>query len=288
MKDKSGSERVYVQQVGRGLEGHLGLVCDQDARGVTRLRHQSFAAPVHLSKPHHDGRTLVLNVANPTAGFLEGDRLRIDVQVEPDARLLLTAPSASRVHTMRAGHAEVAQHFAVAAGGSLEWWPELLIPQRGARYRQRTELTLATGAELLYFEQIAPGRTAMGEAFEFDDLRWSTDLRVDGRLLVRERSRWTPEARSLQAWRRRFPSGYYASAWLVSPALTAGSGCWEALSAMHGSDAWSGVSALGKNAFAWKLLAADSLALRRTMTAARRAIYDALDRLAPSLRRAGG
>ena len=58
----------------RGLAGHLELVCDVDSRGWTRLGHQSFRAPYHLSKPHHDAGALVLNVVNPTAGLLEGDR----------------------------------------------------------------------------------------------------------------------------------------------------------------------------------------------------------------------
>ena len=271
----------------RGLAGHLELVCDVDARGVTRLRHQSFRAPVHLSKPYHDAGALVLNVVNPTAGYLDGDRLRTDVRVERGARLLLTTPSASRVHTMRGGHAEVDQHFRVAGGGLLEVWPELLIPQRGARYRQRTDLALDAGAELIFFETLAPGRVASGEAFAFDELRWSTDVRLSGRPVARERYRLVPHDGSLDFLRRRFPYAYYASAFAVAPALTAKLAGWDALRALQSGTVWCGISQLAEGAFALKLLAADSVQFRRTLHVIRRTVYAGMGRLPPGLRRAG-
>jgi urease accessory protein len=95
---------------------------------------------MHLSKPHFDADALVVNVVNPTAGLLEGDRIACRVEVETGARLLLTTPSASRAHRMNNGRAELVQQMRVAAGGFLEFWPELFIPQKGTRYSQRTEL----------------------------------------------------------------------------------------------------------------------------------------------------
>ncbi|MBV9128452.1 MAG: urease accessory protein UreD [Verrucomicrobia bacterium] len=268
------------------LAGHLELVCGLDARGQSSLRRQSFCAPAHLSKPHHDAGTLVVNLVNPTAGFLAGDRLRIDVQVERGARLLLTAPSASRVHTMCGAdcsddeaRAEVRQSFRVAAGGSLEWWPELLIPQRGARLHQRTSIELEAGAELIFLETLAPGRVASGEVFAFDEIRWATDLRRGGRLLVRERFHLNQKNGSLGALRRQFPTAYYASVLVVSPALAA-------LATLAGFDeAWIGVSKLAEGAFALKMLAPDSLTLRRQLAHWRVEIHRQLGRACPSLRR---
>ena len=270
-----------------GLTGHLELVCDVDSRGLTRMRHQSFRAPVHLSKPYRDHDTLVLNVVNPTAGFLDGDRLRTDVRVETGARLLLTTPSASRIHTMRGGCAEVEQRFRVENGGSLEIWPELLIPQRGARYRQRTEVALETGSELILFETLAPGRVASGEVFTFDELIWSTDLRHAGRLIARERYRLAPGDGSLDFLRRRFAHAYYASALIVAPLWMEASPDWSGLEALHGDHLWLGISKLAEGAFALKMLAADSVIFRRTLRAIRQAVYAALRRFPPDLRRAG-
>ena len=271
----------------RCLSGHLELVCDLDARGLTRLRHQSFRPPVHLSKPHHDAGVQVVNVINPTAGLLEGDRLRLDVRVETGARLLLTSPSANRVHQMTTGHAEVTGRFQVCTGGSLDWWPELLIPQAGANYRQKLTLEIEPGGELFFFESVAPGRTAMKEVFAYRELRWATDLRVGGRLLARERYCLRPDADAVTALRQQFPQAYFANSLLVSPQFGKHSACWDALRALHCADGWSGVSTLGEGVYAWKLVASDSLWLRHALQAGRRAIYETLGRPLPSLRRDG-
>lgn len=268
------------------LEGHLELLCDVDSRGQTRLARQSFCAPLHLSKPFWENGALVLNLASPTAGLLEGDRVRVEVVVKRGARLVLSTPAATRIHTMRGGSAEVTQTFCVEGGGSLEVSPEMLIPQRAARYRQRTQIALEEGAELLFFERLAPGRTAAGETFAYEELRWETDLRIDGRLIARERFRLAPGDRSLAALRRRFPRAYYGSALIVSAAGAAG---WPEMHDLHAPERWIGVSALGApGAFALKVVAADSLHLRRTLHEIRRILYGALGRPLVDLRRAGG
>src|SRR4051812_22767610 len=150
-----------------GLQGHLHLVCALDSRGVSHLRSQSFRAPMHISKPHRDAETLVVNVINPTAGLLAGDEVRCRIAVEAGARLVLTTPSAARSHRMREGRAVFVQELKVAAGGFLDVWPELFIPQAGTRYHQRTIARVEPGGTLLLAEMLAPGRGAFrgGVAF---------------------------------------------------------------------------------------------------------------------------
>jgi urease accessory protein len=269
------------------LAGHLELVAGADARGRTFVRRQSFQAPVHLGKGHEDAGALVLNVVNPTAGLLEGDRLRVNVRVEGGARLLLTTPSASRVHTMRGGCAEVTQSFTVAAGGSLEWWPEMLIPQRGARYHQQTQIDLAPDAELIFQETLAPGRVAYGEAFLYDEVRWKMDLRRDGRLLARERFRITPANGALTALQQRFPAAYYVSIFLVSPFFIEQTAKELLTLESDHANLWSGVSMVAPGLFIVRMIAADSLVLRRSLRRCRMTIYHILGRQAPDLRRAG-
>ncbi|HET6409698.1 MAG TPA: urease accessory protein UreD, partial [Chthoniobacteraceae bacterium] len=204
------------------------------------LRHQSFRAPMHLSKPHLDADALVVNVVNPTAGFLEGDRVECSVKVETGARLVLTTPSASRAHRMKEGFAELRQELSVASGAFLEFWPELFIPQGGTRYRQVTTLSVQEGGELLFFESLAPGRVAAGESFAFSQLEWETEVRFAGVLVGRERYRIRPEDESVRTLQRAFPHAYYASAFVVSPKLTEKDPCWQRLHDLHTKEAWIG------------------------------------------------
>lgn len=271
----------------RGLSGHLDIICAPDDRGVSVLRHQSFRAPIHLSKPHIDADTLVVNVVNPTAGLLEGDRIECRAKVETGARLLLTTPSASRAHRMRSGEAVVRQEIDVAAGGFLEFWPELFIPQAGTRYRQQTKIQVAEGGEVLFFESLAPGRVASGESFAFRELHWETDVYLDTTHIARERYRLCPEEESVVSLRRVFPDAYYASGFVVSSRLDDKHLCWQRLHDLHAPDAWIGCGRLVRGGWVIKILAAGSVALRRTLQSVRTEIYAALERPMPSLRRAG-
>ena len=267
--------------------GHLDIICAADADGRSYLRHQSFRAPIHLSKPHLDEGVLVVNVVNPTAGLLAGDRIACRASVESGAALLLTTPSASRAHRMNEGRAEVAQELRVAAGGWLESWPELFIPQGGTRFRQSTKIFVEEGGELLFFESLAPGRVASGEAFEFAELVWETDVFAAGAHVARERYRLAPDDEAVRALRRQFDHAYYASCFAVSPRLARDSPCWANIHALHAADVWIGCGALGHGGWAVKCVADGSIALRRTLAAVRRELHAALGRREPSTRRAG-
>ncbi len=270
-----------------GLRGGLDLVASQDVEGRVYLRKQSFSPPIHISKPHQDAGWLVVNLASPSPGLLQGDRVHARVVVEPGARLLITAPSANRIHNTADGYAQLTQSFEVHAGASLDVWPEYLIPQAGARYAQQTTLRVAEGGTLLWTEMIAPGRVARGEMFAFASLRMSTDLYRGEEYIIRERYHLTPSAmKPLQA---QFPSGYYASILCVSPALP---GEFAALRALTESippkDAWLGVTQVRPGAWSVKITALDSPTLRAVVSAARAALFAAMRCSPANLRRTTG
>ena len=274
---------------GHGIRGHLRLVCAPDSRGISILREQSFRAPIHLSKPHLDQDTLVLNVINPTAGLLEDDRIEQEVTVQSGGRLLLTSPSASRAHRVRNGWAAVSQIFRVKSGGFLEVLPEMFIPQAGAVYRQSTTLETEEGGDLLFFESLAPGRVASGEVFRYTSLDWRTDLIVAEQQCVRERYRIQPGSPSLASLQRLFPTAYYGSLIAVSTKLTSANQCWELLRSYQSPTLWIGQSQLGHpNAWSVKWIAGDAPTMRATQTIIRESLYEVLGRKAPDLRRVAG
>lgn len=240
---------------------------------------------MHISKPHHDADALVVNVVNPTAGLLEGDRVECRIDVEGGGRLVLTTPSASRAHRMRDGFAEVHQELHVAGAGFLEFWPELFIPQGGTRFRQKTSLSVDDGGELLFFESLAPGRVAAGESFAFHELEWETDVHFAGTLVARERYRIRPQDESVRTLQRAFTDAYYASGFVISPKLTDKDPCWQRIHDLHTKEAWVGCGRLPAGGWVIKMLAAGSVELRRTLNAVRTGIYSALGYPIPSVRR---
>lgn len=280
----AGAQTAQLAHAGRGQTGHLELVCSLDARGESHLSRQSFRAPFHISKPHRDAGALVVNLASTSPGLLAGDFLALRAAVEPGARLLLTTPGATRAHRMTHGGAELRQDFAVGSGASLEVWPELFIPHKGSRYRQRTTVRVEKGGEALIFELVAPGRVASGEVFAFEELRWTTDVFVGGQLIARERYRFAPGDAAVVSLQSFLPAAYYGSCYALSPALGEGSFL-PVLDTLQADDAWLGCSRLSAGGVVIKVVASGSVPLRRTLHEVRRALHAALGRPAPALRR---
>lgn len=251
------------------IRGVFHIRCEAES-GRTILREREVSAPFHLSKPYWTGEVLLVQSVNVTAGVFAGDRLSMAVSVEPGARVLFTAPSASRIHTMPAGEATLSQLYTVSAGGWLEVRPELFIPQAGCRYRQQTRVEVAAGGALFFAEMLAPGRVARGECFAYSEVRWAMDLIYAGRLLVRERYALRAEDESAWALRHPFPAGYYAGCYLVAEDAHAAARFQSAWQARSDDRRWVGATALDPNCWSIKVLAADSESLRATLAEVRR------------------
>ncbi len=269
------------------MNGHLHLTVTTDPEaGRSFVREQSHRAPMHVGKGHwnEDARVLTVHAVNATAGLFAGDVVDWRVRVEPGARLRLVGPSATRVHRAARGgvatsdEAAATQNFTVDAGGWLEVWPELFIPQAGSRCRQTTRVEVARGGRLLFCEGLAPGRVAMGEAWAFDSLRWATDIVYDGRPLARERWRMQPAAHSasVAGWRDAgaalgTDAPFYGTVFLVAEGIDAAHPGWQSLHDLQADgdragSLWIGVSCLG-GAAGWtvRVLARDGAVLRRTL-----------------------
>ncbi len=267
------------------FSGHLSLRAAVRDHGRTVLAAQSFRAPYHLSKPYWDAdtRTLLVQVVNPTAGILAGDRLESEIAVDPEASLLVTTPSASRLFQMQGGAAECRQHFSVAAGGWLEVMPEALVPHRGSRYHQITTVDVAAGGALFFVDQLLPGRIGHGETWAWERLCLELTVRVAGELALRER--WDQsgeELRALAELAGSGPTACFANAVLLGPeAVSACSAPWLAeISALHREGLWLGASALRRGGWSIKLVATDALRLRDGLRDLRRILAVYFARLA--------
>ncbi len=265
------------------FSGHLLLQAAARANGRTALAAQSFRAPYHISKPYWDTdtRTLLVQVVNPTAGILAGDRLESAIAVGAGAALLVTTPSASRVFQMKGGTAECHQHFSVAAGGWLEMMPEPLVPHRGCRFRQTTRIEVAPGGGMFFADLLMPGRVAHGEAWEWEKLCLEIEVRLGGELILRERlAQSGEELRALADFAGSGPAACFGNAVLVAPAGESDAGWRKAVEALHGDGLWVGVSPLRLGGWNLKLVASDGVKLRRGLRDMRRALATAFPRLA--------
>lgn len=144
----------------------------------TIIAHSYFTTPWKLLPPIYldDTGAAYTLLVNPSGGLVGGDHLSIDMNVEQDAHVLISSPSANRIYRTEGKASEQHVNIMVGPGAVLEWVPEHTIPFAGSRFRQTLHTTLAPGATLLLWDAVASGRIARGERWAFTDLE--NEIRV--------------------------------------------------------------------------------------------------------------
>lgn len=265
-----------------GVSGHLSLRAALRDHGRTVLAAQSFRAPYHISKPYwdHDARALLVQVVNPTAGILAGDRLESEIVVDTGAALLVTTPSASRLFQMRGGVAECRQHFVVSAGAWLEVRPEPLVPHRGSSFLQATTIDVEPGGALFFLDQLMPGRIGHDEMWEWQRLRLALAVRYGGELVLRERlDQSGAELRALAEAMSPETPGCFANAVLIAGEPRPSAAWRTPIASLHRDGLWVGVSELRRAGWTIKLIAPDALRLRQALRDVRKILADYFPRL---------
>ncbi|WP_242612477.1 urease accessory protein UreD [Corticibacter populi] len=158
--------------------------------GRTVLASKRHHGPMLVQRPFHpEGAPCHTYLLHPPGGVVGGDSLALDVQLAPGAHALLTMPGATKFYRSADATSLLHQHFALAAGSTLEWLPQDNIFFPGAKARLDTRFDMADGARLLAWEGLCLGRPVMGEAFSSGQLGTRLQVWRNGRPLLHERLR---------------------------------------------------------------------------------------------------
>jgi urease accessory protein len=251
----------------------------------TQLKSQWVRPPLHLAKAYTEKDWAISLLTSPTAGLLEGDKIEVDVSVDPGAKVALISPAACRVHMMDQGNAVIEQSYKVGSGALLDVWPAPLILQKDARLEQSTRVEVAGDSVLLFCEVVSPGRAAYGESFTFT--QWKSRLKIfrDEKLVAFENFSCRPGQGDLMDWRAQYPEGSYASFYFLAPFPM--EDLVESLHQIECEEASIGASPLREGGMGIKILAADGLHLRKTVFLVRKMLYEIVGNDLPhALRRA--
>lgn len=170
-----------------GRDGTLRLRFER--RGAaTVLASCRYALPLQVLAPVAlDGPAAVVSILNPTGGLVGGDRLTVDVSAEPGAHAVLTTPSATKVYRSSGAPAVQEVLLRLASGAAVEYVPDHTIPFPGSALRQAIVAEVGEDARLLVVDAFAAGRIGRGEAWRFDRLESSLQVRDAAGWLLRDR-----------------------------------------------------------------------------------------------------
>lgn len=154
---------------------------------AVRRRH---VGPVYVQRPlypERDGTAHVM-LLHPPGGVVQGDEIVFSIEVEPDARTLVTTPSAAKLYRSPACASRQDVRLRVGRGAGIEWLPQETIVFDGARAHTALDLNLAADARAIAWDIWMLGRPASGETFQGGHYDGRLNVWLDGQLLWHERT----------------------------------------------------------------------------------------------------
>ena len=175
----------------------------------------------------------LVHLNNVSGGIFGGDSLHLIGRLRPGAEAQLTTTGATRLYTPRVQPVETSpdsdndssldpirdsvldSQFHLGENSLLEYLPDLLIPYRDVRARQRTAFTLAQGAALFAWDTVAPGRVASGESFAYRRLALTLEVTVAGLPILNDRLLLEPRRWAISSAGRLGPETGYLVTFLA-------------------------------------------------------------------------
>jgi urease accessory protein len=170
-------ERAAARAPGSGL---VRVVRDRSRSVATRV----FAtSPLKLLTPGNQGDAAWVYTSTYGGGLVDGDAVRVAIDVGPGAEALLSTQAATKIYRSPRG-TTAAIDAVVREGGLLVVVPDPVVCYAGSTYAQTQRFTLSRGAGLVQLDWLSSGRRAFGERWAFDRYRTQTTIVYDGRLVV--------------------------------------------------------------------------------------------------------
>ncbi len=170
-----------------GLRVGHGLVEVQQVRGRSVVVRDRATSPLKLLCPMHGGGAAWVYAGTFGGGLVAGDAIELDLRVGDGAVGVLTTQAAGKVfHRQGQVGCEQTLRASVGAGGLLVIGPDPVTCFADARYEQHQTIDLHPDASLVLVDWMTSGRAAMGERWAMDRYISRNDIRVAGKLVIRD------------------------------------------------------------------------------------------------------
>jgi urease accessory protein len=122
--------------------------------------------PLRLLTPANHGHAAWAYTSSLGGGFVDGDRVRLELAVGPFAAAVVATQGSTRVYRSPRGcRSETVAE--VGPSALLALLPDPTVCFADARYESRCEVRLAPGGSLVLVDALAAGRSARGERWAF-------------------------------------------------------------------------------------------------------------------------
>jgi len=159
-------------------------------------------------------------IISNSGGILQGDRYRIEIEMDPGTQAHVTTQAATKIHRMDANYATQTQTLTLGADAYLEYIPHPIIPHESSRFVQHTHISIDASATLIYSDILMAGRKyyGAGELFRYELFSSTVHAaRPDGNSLFTEKFVLQPGRNSVARLGSMGPFHVFGSLVILTP-----------------------------------------------------------------------
>ena len=161
--------------------------------GSSFLKHVYAEPPfkvADITETRHP-QLLELMLMSSSPGTMDEDRYDITIDLAANSSLQLTTQSYQRLFNMKKG-AEQHMVVSMAKGSSLTYLPHPVVPHEASVFRTSNKIFLSDACDLTWSEIFTCGRKLNGERFLFSFYQTTTEVFLNGKLVLKENLRMAP------------------------------------------------------------------------------------------------
>lgn len=235
-----------------------------------------FTAPFKIAKPFYepDKKTANIILMSASAGVMEGDCYKINMDVGMDSAVSLQGQSFSKIHKMETGYARQDNNFVIRENAFFDYDPKPTIPFAGSSFISNSVCYLEKGAQYIFSEILSCGREKSGERFQFRQFRNSNRVYYCNKLIFLDNQFLVPATQKVEG--TGFLEGYTHQATLAYFSENNNCNLVEKINDLLDSaesEVEAGVSTLHKNGVIVRILGYSSDFLEKIIAGIRKEIY---------------
>ncbi len=165
-----------------GWQGHLQLTYRYNRAKTQAVQHQG-TAPLKVQRSFYPEDEAICHntILHTAGGVVGGDGLQIDINLQPQARAVITTAAAGKIYGGNGIPATQQIIQNIEDGACLEWLPQETIVFNQAIFHQHLRVNLAATASWLGWQIDRFGRTARGEKFTHGEWKSATEVYRQGK-----------------------------------------------------------------------------------------------------------
>ena len=173
-----------------GWQGHLQLTYRHHQAKTQAIEHQGIA-PLKVQRSFYPEDEAICHntILHTAGGVVGGDRLKIDIELQPRSRAVITTAAAGKIYGTNGTPASQQIVQNIGENACLEWLPQETIIFNHAIFEQHLHVNLAATGSWLGWEINRFGRTARGERFTDGEWRSATEVYRQGKPIWIDRQR---------------------------------------------------------------------------------------------------